>query len=71
VLAEPNGSVGLLFFPTMKAFRADPRFMPLTKRLGLLDYWSRSGRWPDFCAEPGLPYDCKEAALALQAKGRS
>jgi hypothetical protein len=63
--------VGVLFYPTMKAFRADPRFIPLTRRLGLLDYWSRSGHWPDFCAEPGLPYDCRQAGQALGAKSAS
>jgi TolB-like protein len=30
--------------------RADPRFIPLVKRLGLFDYWRTSGHWPDFCA---------------------
>jgi DNA-binding winged helix-turn-helix (wHTH) protein/tetratricopeptide (TPR) repeat protein len=62
-----SGDVGVLFFPTLKAFRADPRFMPLTKRLGLLDYWSRSGKWPDFCSEPDLPYDCRQSAGRLAA----
>ena len=56
-----GGYTGLLFDPTMKSFRADPRFMPLARRLGLVDYW-RQGHWPDFCTEPGLPYDCKRAA---------
>lgn len=32
------------------AMRADPRFIPLVKRLGLFDYWRTSGHWPDFCA---------------------
>jgi TolB-like protein/tetratricopeptide (TPR) repeat protein len=54
-----------LFYPEMKAFRQDPRFVPLAKRLGLLDYWQRSGHWPDFCSEPDLPYDCRKAAAAL------
>lgn len=27
-----------------------------------LDYWMATGRWPDFCADPNLPYDCREAA---------
>jgi len=43
-------------------FRADPRFMPLAARLGLAQIWRRSGLWPDFCAAPGLHYDCKSAA---------
>jgi hypothetical protein len=45
--------------------RRDPRFMSLAAKLGLVDYWRSSGKWPDFCSEPGLPYDCKaEAAKA-------
>jgi TolB-like protein len=63
----PNSrrSTYLFYYPEMKAFRADPRFMPLAKRMGLLDYWVKSNRWPDFCAEPDLPYDCRTAARAL------
>lgn len=57
-----------LFHPELKAFRADPRFMPLARDLGLVEYWSRSGRWPDFCAEPDLPYDCRRAASSAPAK---
>lgn len=41
--------------------------MKLAARIGLLDHWQSSGRSPDFCGEPNLPYDCKEAALAAQA----
>jgi hypothetical protein len=57
----PNSRQGtvFLFYPEMKAVRHDPRFMPLAERLGLLAYWRESGHWPDFCAEPDLPYDCK------------
>jgi hypothetical protein len=39
--------------------------MPLMARLGLVDYWRASGHWPDFCSEPGLPYDCKAEATKL------
>jgi DNA-binding winged helix-turn-helix (wHTH) protein/TolB-like protein/tetratricopeptide (TPR) repeat protein len=48
-----------LYYPEMKAFRHDKRFMPLAARLGLVAYWRQSGKWPDFCAEPDLPYDCR------------
>jgi DNA-binding winged helix-turn-helix (wHTH) protein/TolB-like protein len=54
-----------LFYPEMKGFRADRRFMPLAHRLGLVEYWTKSGAWPDFCAEPDLPYDCKAEAARL------
>jgi DNA-binding winged helix-turn-helix (wHTH) protein/TolB-like protein len=57
------------FQPEMKALRADPRFMPLAHRLGLVDYWRSTGRWPDFCAEPDLPYDCRAVAETLARAG--
>lgn len=56
------GSTTFLFYPEMAPFRQDPRFMPIIAQSGLLEFWTKSGRWPDFCAEPGLPYDCKAAA---------
>jgi hypothetical protein len=48
-----------LFYPEMKAFRQDARFLPLTRRIGLYAYWQETGKWPDFCEEPDLPYDCR------------
>lgn len=59
----------ILFRPALRGFRADPRFMLLAERLGLSDYWRQSGQWPDFCADPQLPYDCKaEAAKHANAR---
>lgn len=60
-----------LFYPEMRAFRADPRFMPLARRLGLVDAWAQAGRWPDFCAEPDLPYDCRKVAQASAVSAAS
>ncbi len=57
-----------LFFPFTAPMRRDPRFMKLAARLGLVHYWLTSGHWPDFCSEPGLPYDCKLEAAKLTAK---
>jgi hypothetical protein len=31
-------------------------------RMGLLHYWKVSGKWPDFCFDPKLPYDCRKEA---------
>lgn len=54
----------ILYYPEMREFRRDRRFMPLARRMGLVDYWLATNRWPDFCSEPDLPYDCRTAARA-------
>ena len=51
-----------LFEPFTASMRRDPRFMQLAARIGLVDYWKTSGHWPDFCSEPGFPYDCRVEA---------
>jgi TolB-like protein len=55
----------LLLFP--KAYpklRADPRFVHVCARLGLVDYWLESGHWPDCAGEVG--YDFKAEAEGLR-----
>jgi len=59
-----------LFRSSAAAMRRDPRFMPLVAKVGLVATWEKTGKWPDFCAEPGLPYDCRAAAKALASTGR-
>lgn len=49
-----------LFRPTMRQVRRDPRFMQAMSRMSLLAYWKKSGKWPDFCFDPDLPYDCRK-----------
>jgi len=56
-----------LFGAQTAGMRRDPRFMQLMQRFGLVDYWRSTGHWPDFCSEPGLPYDCKTVAAKLAA----
>ena len=56
----------VLFSPLTAAMRADPRFMPLARDVGLLDYWRESGHWPDFCAT--ADYDCKVEAARLAVR---
>jgi hypothetical protein len=51
-----------LFLQTTATMRSDPRFMRLARKLGFVAYWRSTGQWPDFCKEPGLPYDCRGAA---------
>jgi tetratricopeptide (TPR) repeat protein len=53
----------VLFRPHMRPMLADPRFMDVAHRAGMLKFWRKSGDWPDFCNDPKLPYNCqKEAA---------
>jgi tetratricopeptide (TPR) repeat protein len=69
-LATLPDSSGLLFRSYFKKFRQDPRFMPLAARIGLVRYWTETGRWPDFCFEPDLPYDCKAEGAKFKAAGQ-
>jgi hypothetical protein len=46
----------------------DPRFARLCAKLGLIDYWVATGRWPD-CADEGvLPYDFKVECRRVAAR---
>jgi TolB-like protein len=69
-LRTPNGRVddGLIFSVLHNAeMMRDIRFVGLCARLGLCDYWVKSGRWPD-CAEAAAPhYDFKAEARRLAA----
>jgi DNA-binding winged helix-turn-helix (wHTH) protein/TolB-like protein len=56
-----------LFLPTTAAMRSDPRFIQLAAQLGLVAYWRATGHWPDFCADPGLPYNCQAEATRISA----
>ncbi len=53
----------LLFTPANEKGRADPRFVKLCARLGLVDYWLKNDLWPDCASE--VPYDfyalCEQA----------
>jgi hypothetical protein len=68
ILARPDVLKGLregteaLFRPYMRGIRHDPRFMPLAARLGLVRYWMETNKWPDFCLDADLPYNCKREA---------
>jgi predicted Zn-dependent protease len=54
-----------LFRPTLRKLRQNQRFLRVAERFGLLGYWRSSGKWPDFCFEPDLPYNCKAEAAKL------
>ncbi len=56
----PDGyRTALLFQAGMPQLRNDPRFARLCARLGLVELWVGTDRWPDCAAE--LPYDFKRA----------
>jgi DNA-binding winged helix-turn-helix (wHTH) protein/TolB-like protein len=59
VEAEP------FFRSNAAAVRADPRFLPLMAKLGVLAFWRSTGRWADFCEAPDRPYDCRALAGKL------
>ncbi|HEY5680933.1 MAG TPA: TIR domain-containing protein [Pseudomonadales bacterium] len=56
----PDGyRTSLLFQAAMPELRNDPRFVPLCARLGLVEFWTSTGKWPD-CADE-VPYDFRAA----------
>ena len=59
---QPSIDRNALFRPDFAGVRADPRFMGVAARLGLVRYWRESGNWPDFCRNERLAYDCKKEA---------
>ena len=63
---EPE-TMSVLFRPGFRNFQKDPRFMQLAARSGLISFWRDTGKWPDFCFDPDLPYNCKKEAAKLLA----
>jgi TolB-like protein len=61
----PSSPTSALFLTATDSMRRDPRFMALALQAGLVDYWVKTGKWPDFCADPDLPYDCKKEASKI------
>lgn len=69
---EPDGmppagpwAPGIIFLPSNRAMIADRRFVGLCARLGLVDYWVSSDRWPDCAEDGGLAYDFKAECRRL------
>jgi TolB-like protein len=54
----------MLFSAPFTPLRADPRFVVMCSRLGLVDYWLSTGVWPD-CVDD-TPYDFRAACLAAR-----
>lgn len=64
--AVPYTTTWVIFRPSFQSLHRDPDFMRIVDRFGLTDFWRATGKWPDFCARPELPYDCKAEAEKLQ-----
>ena len=61
----PDGyRTSLLFQAGMPELRNDPRFARLCARLGLVEFWMATGKWPD-CADE-VPYDFKAECAKAQ-----
>ena len=45
--------INMMFVPVTAPMRADPRFLPLMREIGLVRYWERMRVVPDFLAKPG------------------
>jgi hypothetical protein len=54
-----------LFRSPAAAVRADPRFLPLMAKTGVLAFWRATNHWADFCNAQDRPYDCRSEAAKL------
>jgi len=54
----------ILFTPVTRNLRKDPGFVPLASRLGLMQYWRETGKWPDFCTDAATQSECSHQLLA-------
>ena len=52
-----NYRTGLLFWDGMPELRNDKRFVRLCARLGLIEFWTATNKWPD-CVDD-VPYEFK------------
>jgi TolB-like protein len=65
---SPNGTVGeTIIFSAISnaAMMRDIRFVALCAKLGLCDYWVKTGRWPDCAEAVASYYDFKAEARRL------
>ena len=64
---EP-ATLSVLFRPAFRGLHKDPRFLHLAARSGMVAIWQDTGKWPDFCFEPDLPYECAVEAAKLDRR---
>lgn len=61
----PYTTTWVIFRPSFLALHKDRRFMEIAKRFGVSDFWRDTGKWPDFCGRPDIPYDCRAEVAKL------
>ena len=66
ILISNRSPIESLFWPTSRAMRADPRFLPLVEKLGLMDYWRATKTQSDACETEDVPF-CRELKASAQA----
>lgn len=64
---QARSVTGVTFAPWPTKFWHHPQSLAYAQRVGLLRFWRSSGKWPDFCFDPDLPFDCKKEAAKLSA----
>jgi DNA-binding winged helix-turn-helix (wHTH) protein len=57
---DANGyrTLNILYSPALAPARQTPEFTAFVTRIGLVDYWRKSGNLPDFCLVTGAPPLC-------------
>jgi DNA-binding winged helix-turn-helix (wHTH) protein/tetratricopeptide (TPR) repeat protein len=69
VAPQLRGGPEVLFRHHMRSVWLDPRFMRVMHEIGLVDLWRETGRWPDFCRDALIRYNCRQEAERLLATG--
>jgi len=70
--APPWGAskAAVLYRPPFAEMRRDPRMWRLFDRLALVEFWTASGEWPDFCRDRSVSVDCPAMARRAIAERR-
>ncbi|MGD9965612.1 MAG: adenylate/guanylate cyclase domain-containing protein [Hyphomonadaceae bacterium] len=65
IYQSPRMGTDAIFNTPYAELRREPRFMIIARDAGLIQYWRETGRWPDFCADRDLPYNCEQEAARI------
>jgi adenylate cyclase len=57
-----------LFRATLKPLWKKREFFDFMASVGLVDFWRSTAKWPDFCRDPQLPYDCAHEAERIRKR---